>query len=744
MSRLGRLFCCLIPLLMTLGAAPCRAANTTTVQDIVYRADGTPAAGTLVISWPAFTAAGNVAVAAGSMSVDIGPQGAISIALVPNEGADPAGTYYKIVYKLSDGSTAEEYWTVPATGPTTIAAIRSKIVPASVATQVASRQYVDSAIAGLRTLPAKIVNADSYAGADWCAKVNAADAALGASPGQIWMTSAAGGTACSADVVINSGHTLRDAEGATYRLLAYQLKLDSKATLEGSGRVHTGSAGDATLFFYEGTASAIVPKNPASLSKGITLRNFGVADRGAWMGGTATAMAGVDLVNTAYCNVENVATYYFSKTGAAGFRRYTQGTVAGTYFCSFRRVYGLTNYDGMVWDADAAAQADPQAGYAPGRDVVIEPQMDNDSHVGYDLRVGGGGTHAFYFPKAEGFGASGIHMATGNNHVVGASIEDHHNAGQVALRLDGNGCGNYLSGLFWADPENDPATKIVDTNTCAGGVGNDTPGNTVETESGFGALKISGSYGLPKTANWHLWFGSDDDANRLGRMYVGDGSGTKRVEFATRSNSTDTPIGGIKDSTEFFLYRPTTYTDETHYEKGWLRWDGNIFALGTGTGGQGGSNRSLCLEPGGLQTLCSNSSAVFFNRDNLVDIGAAGYKPRTIYAGTSVDTPKLSGITDAAVVTNLNADKWQSKTATDFSASLDFGSIAGQSCAENTVSASGASSGNPVAPAWPSTLEAGLSGVMFASSGTVTIRLCNATASAIDPAPQTFGGRVIR
>jgi len=30
------------------------AANTTTVQDVVYRADGTPATGTLVISWPAF------------------------------------------------------------------------------------------------------------------------------------------------------------------------------------------------------------------------------------------------------------------------------------------------------------------------------------------------------------------------------------------------------------------------------------------------------------------------------------------------------------------------------------------------------------------------------------------------------------------------------------------------------------------------------------------------------------------
>ncbi len=148
-SRHERLFCCLISLLLAVGVArQVQAVTTTTVQDVVYRADGQPARGTLVISWPAFTTAANLAVAAGSMSVAIGPQGAISIALVPNAGGTPEGTYYKVVYKLDDGSTSEEYWSVPATGTTTIAAVRSKIVPSGVAIQVASRQYVDNAIAG--------------------------------------------------------------------------------------------------------------------------------------------------------------------------------------------------------------------------------------------------------------------------------------------------------------------------------------------------------------------------------------------------------------------------------------------------------------------------------------------------------------------------------------------------------------------------------------------------------------------
>ena len=75
-------------------------------------------------------------------------EGAISIALVPNAGGTPDGTYYKVIFKLNDGSTSEEYWAIPATTTTTIAAVRSKIVPSGVAMQVASRQYVDSSIWG--------------------------------------------------------------------------------------------------------------------------------------------------------------------------------------------------------------------------------------------------------------------------------------------------------------------------------------------------------------------------------------------------------------------------------------------------------------------------------------------------------------------------------------------------------------------------------------------------------------------
>jgi hypothetical protein len=152
---LGRLFHWAVTATMALGfaaqahgAAPVpQSGNTTTVADTVYMADGTPASGILIITWPAFETASGTAVAGGTTSVTLGTNGALSVALEPNAGATPAGVYYTVVYQLQPSEVKTEYWVVPvSTSPVTLATVRA--TPGSgAAAQPVSTQYVNTQLA---------------------------------------------------------------------------------------------------------------------------------------------------------------------------------------------------------------------------------------------------------------------------------------------------------------------------------------------------------------------------------------------------------------------------------------------------------------------------------------------------------------------------------------------------------------------------------------------------------------------
>jgi hypothetical protein len=118
----------------------------TSVIDTVYLADGTPAQGTLVITWPAFTTASGTGVAAGITNVTLGTNGGLNVGLVPNAGAIPAGMYYTVVYQLGPGEVRTEYWVVPTTSPANLATVRT--TPGSgIAAQPVSMQYVNTELA---------------------------------------------------------------------------------------------------------------------------------------------------------------------------------------------------------------------------------------------------------------------------------------------------------------------------------------------------------------------------------------------------------------------------------------------------------------------------------------------------------------------------------------------------------------------------------------------------------------------
>ena len=144
----GRLFYLVLSVLALVGASLGQTPTTSTISDVVYRADGTLAGGTLLISWPTFSTSTGQSVAAGKKSVTLGPGGTLSVALVPNTGASPAGTFYTVVYQLDDGTVKTEFWVVTSTSPTTIAAVRTVLGSGNSATPPATQQYVDSVIAG--------------------------------------------------------------------------------------------------------------------------------------------------------------------------------------------------------------------------------------------------------------------------------------------------------------------------------------------------------------------------------------------------------------------------------------------------------------------------------------------------------------------------------------------------------------------------------------------------------------------
>ena len=120
--------------------------STTSVQGTVYSADGKPGAGTLQLSWPAFTTSTNQAVAGGRKVVTIGADGFVSVSLAPNVGATPAGLYYTAIYNLSDGTTSTEYWVVPAAAQASLGQVRAQLMPAAQAVQAVSKRYVDQSV----------------------------------------------------------------------------------------------------------------------------------------------------------------------------------------------------------------------------------------------------------------------------------------------------------------------------------------------------------------------------------------------------------------------------------------------------------------------------------------------------------------------------------------------------------------------------------------------------------------------
>ena len=79
-------------------------------------------------------------------------------------------------------------------------------------------------------------------------------------------------------------------------------------------------------------------------------------------------------------------------------------------------------------------------------------------------------------------------------------------------------------------------------------------------------------------------------------------------------------------------------------------------------------------------------------------------------------------------------------------ATLSFPSVAVGACApDQAITVTGANTGDAVEPGWPAGLPAGLLGIMLVSNtNTVTVRLCNMAASAVQPPSLTYRATIVR
>jgi len=135
----------------------------TTIQDVIYNADGTPYNGFAVITWTPFVAGDTSQIATQSVTVSI-VAGNFMVQLVPTTNATPAG-YYTVTFTSAGNDQFTETWAVPpSTRPLRVQAVMMSPGAAPGALTSGSVPIPESGVIALLTdLAARPVEGAAYA-----------------------------------------------------------------------------------------------------------------------------------------------------------------------------------------------------------------------------------------------------------------------------------------------------------------------------------------------------------------------------------------------------------------------------------------------------------------------------------------------------------------------------------------------------------------------------------------------------
>ena len=112
-------------------SVPAFSQGLTTIQDTLFKADGTRFNGSITIQWNTFDAANAGLIVQQSSSVSIA-NGNLQVSLAPNLGATAPANVYRVLYQSDGRNQFTETWTVPVSAsPLKIAAVRTGTLAAT-------------------------------------------------------------------------------------------------------------------------------------------------------------------------------------------------------------------------------------------------------------------------------------------------------------------------------------------------------------------------------------------------------------------------------------------------------------------------------------------------------------------------------------------------------------------------------------------------------------------------------------